>query len=380
MLALTSVQDKDVGSLLELRVRSGDGWRLVEMIGAPLGDDLVLSVRDLTERRRWEVAGDEVARFRSLMQNAASVTMLLTRDGVVESSSGGLTRILGLDQEWLEAPTARRPRRRARPRRCSRPRCARCSTPSPASRPRRSPSTSASGTPIGEPIPFALTLTNLLDDPTVEGLVVTGHDITDRVAAVDDLRAANSVLAATLESTADGILVVDRAGRITSFNSRFAEMWRLPPEHARRRATTAARSRSCSTSCATRRRSSPRSRSSTTSPRRRATTLLEFKDGRVFERDSLPQRIDGEVVGRVWSFRDVTEHRRLQNELIHQAFHDPLTGLANQALFRDRVDHAATRLAAQRRPARGAVHRPRRLQDRERQPRPLRRRRRCSGS
>ena len=64
----------------------------------------------------------------------------------------------------------------------------------------------------------------------------------------------------------------------------------------------------------------------------------------MFERDSLPQRIDGEVVGRVWSFRDVTEHRRLQNELTHQAFHDPLTGLANQALFRDRVDHAATRL------------------------------------
>ena len=47
----------------------------------------------------------------------------------------------------------------------------------------------------------------------------------------------------------------------------------------------------------------------------------------------------------MWSFRDITEHRRLQNELTHQAFHDPLTGLANQALFRDRVDHAATRLA-----------------------------------
>ena len=47
----------------------------------------------------------------------------------------------------------------------------------------------------------------------------------------------------------------------------------------------------------------------------------------------------------MWSFRDVTEHRRLQDELTHQAFHDPLTGLANQALFRDRVDHAAARLA-----------------------------------
>src|SRR5258708_1490123 len=101
-LALTSVQSKEVGTPLELRVRGADGWKLVEMIGAPLGDDLVLSVRDLTERRRWEVAGDEIARFRSLMQNAASVTMLITRDGIVESSSGGLTRLLGLDQEWVE--------------------------------------------------------------------------------------------------------------------------------------------------------------------------------------------------------------------------------------------------------------------------------------
>src|SRR4029079_2797541 len=102
LLALTSVQTKEVGTPLELRVRSTDGWRLVEMIGAPLGPDLVLSVRDLTERRRWEVAGDEVARFRSLMQNAASVTMLLSSVGIVESSSGGLTRLLGLDQEWVE--------------------------------------------------------------------------------------------------------------------------------------------------------------------------------------------------------------------------------------------------------------------------------------
>ena len=50
------------------------------------------------------------------------------------------------------------------------------------------------------------------------------------VAAVTDLRKANSVLAATLESTADGILVVDRTGTITNVNGRFAEMWRLPLE------------------------------------------------------------------------------------------------------------------------------------------------------
>ncbi len=341
-LAIASVQTKDVGSLLELRVRSGNGWRLVEMIGAPLGDELLLCIRDLTERRRWEIAGDEVARFRSLMQNSASITMQLTSAGVVTASSGGLTRILGHDQEQLEG----RPLLdivdegdhavlKAALREVRRPR--RGSAPPPVTVDVRLRHVSR------EPIPFALTIANLLEDPTVEALVATGHDISDRVRAVGELRATNSVLAATLESTADGILVVDVAGNITSLNSRFVEMWRLPPETLTARDHSAALTPVLDQLC-----DPPafiaKIQELYADPHAQSHDLLEFKDGRVFERDSLPQHIGGEVVGRVWSFRDVTEHRRLQSELIHQAFHDPLTGLANQALFRDRVDHATTRL------------------------------------
>ena len=342
LVAIASVQTKEVGTPLELRVRSGDGWRLVEMIGAPLGDELLLSVRDLTQRRRWEIAGDEVARFRSLMQNSASVTLLLTSTGVVAASSGGLTRILGHDQEWLEG----------------RPLLALVDDVDHARleaalREVQTVRTGAAPTPVTvdlrlrhatrDAVPFAITLTNLLDDPTVEGIVATGHDITDRVKAVDELRATNSVLAATLESTADGILVVDRVGTITSFNSRFVEMWRLPPAALESAADADALAFAVEQLC------DPAAfvakvQELYAEPDAESHDTLEFRDGRVFERDSLPQRIGGEVVGRVWSFRDVTEHRRLQSELIHQAFHDPLTGLANQALFRDRVDHATDRL------------------------------------
>jgi diguanylate cyclase (GGDEF)-like protein/PAS domain S-box-containing protein len=51
-------------------------------------------------------------------------------------------------------------------------------------------------------------------------------------------------------------------------------------------------------------------------------------------------RADPAVQGRVWTLRDVTEERRLQDELLHRAFHDSLTGLANRMLFVDRADHA----------------------------------------
>src|SRR5690606_16552758 len=52
---------------------------------------------------------------------------------------------------------------------------------------------------------------------------------------------------------------------------------------------------------------------------------------------------DETVGGIVITARDVTERAALEAQLVHQAFHDPLTGLANRALLRDRVEHALTR-------------------------------------
>src|SRR6185437_11955332 len=166
--------------------------------------------------------------------------------------------------------------------------------------------------------------------------------LAERDSAAKDVRSTLSLLTATLDSTADGILVVDNSGNIAQFNRRFAEMWCIPD------AILDSRDDEAAVQFVLDQLRYPEAFISKLEelyahPEAESDDILLFKDGRVFERHSLPQKIEGEVVGRVWSFRDVTDHHRLLGELEHQAFHDGLTGLANRSLLRNRLDHALLR-------------------------------------
>ena len=115
-----------------------------------------------------------------------------------------------------------------------------------------------------------------------------------------------SLLEATLDSTADGILVVDAQGGVSNYNRRFLEMWRIPPEVA------AARPDEGVVEFVLDQLANPDAFCNLTASN---ADDLVCTDGRVIERDSQPQRLGTEVVGRVWTFRDVTEHRRAERLL-----------------------------------------------------------------
>jgi PAS domain-containing protein len=125
-----------------------------------------------------------------------------------------------------------------------------------------------------------------------------------------DSREALSLLAATLEATADGLLVVDEIGRIRMFNAQFARMWQIPDD------VLAAKDDDKALSFVLDQLLDPdgfvaKVRELYATPSAESFDVLLFKDGRVFERYSKPQRVDDQIVGRVWSFRDVSERKRL---------------------------------------------------------------------
>jgi two-component system cell cycle sensor histidine kinase/response regulator CckA len=131
--------------------------------------------------------------------------------------------------------------------------------------------------------------------------------------AEEELSGALSVLAATLESTADGILVT-ASGKIVRMNQRFIELWGIPESAQESLDYDEA------IECAVDQLRDPEDfldkiEQIYGQPEEESFDILHFKDGRIIERYSLPQHISGETVGRVWSFRDVTERRELEHQL-----------------------------------------------------------------
>jgi signal transduction histidine kinase len=125
----------------------------------------------------------------------------------------------------------------------------------------------------------------------------------------EELKRAYSQLTATLESAADALMVVDKQGKTTNYNQKFLEMWQIPDDILK------FKSDEKNLSYAIKLVESPdaflaRVKEIYANERHDSLDIINFKDGRTVEYYSQPQLVDGEVIGRVWSFRDVTSISR----------------------------------------------------------------------
>ena len=136
-----------------------------------------------------------------------------------------------------------------------------------------------------------------------------------RERAENENRRNLSLLAATLESTADGIVVISSAGRVAGFNRRFLELWRIPQGKLRvdddGRALANLFEQFKDPAAAAR-----AVESIMETPEGESFDAVDLHDGRTFERYSKAQLVNGHAIGRVWSFRDVTAQRKAEADRI----------------------------------------------------------------
>jgi diguanylate cyclase (GGDEF)-like protein/PAS domain S-box-containing protein len=158
----------------------------------------------------------------------------------------------------------------------------------------------------GRQVDLMMSLAPVIQHGEPAGVVILGRDMREQKDAEREVKRAVALLESTLDSTADGILVVGGGGRVLTYNNRFAEMWHIPaqlleaseddrglidavldqlldPDHFLRTVDTLY-----------------------AQPEAESFDLLEFKDGRRFERYSIGRAVEDMANVRVWSFRDVT--------------------------------------------------------------------------
>jgi diguanylate cyclase (GGDEF)-like protein/PAS domain S-box-containing protein len=170
----------------------------------------------------------------------------------------------------------------------------------------------------------------------VAGDFVAGYltDITDRKDAEDRLQKALSLYAATIESTTDGIIVLDNDRQLVSHNRLFTDMWKLGDVINRGAFTTrAVLAEQMKNGDAFKR----TVEEAWADPMSEKGGTVELLDGRHMEFYSKPQIVDGRVIGRVWSWRDVTERRQFEAALLRLANYDSVTGLYSRPKFQEEV-------------------------------------------
>ncbi|HLO49316.1 MAG TPA: response regulator [Kamptonema sp.] len=147
--------------------------------------------------------------------------------------------------------------------------------------------------------------------------VLVFFDIAERQRVTRELERSLSMLQAVFESTDAGILAVDRQGKVCNFNQKFVAMWGL---HDNSMLMQPGKEPPAALPFVIRQLKSPQAFLKTAirlsaEPDAQVRDLLEFKDGRILEVNSHPSKVGKKIVGRVWSFRDITARKQVEKDL-----------------------------------------------------------------
>ena len=314
------------------------------------GRKAVLSInRDISDRKRIEsIITSNERRLRLLIQSISEIVALIDAAGVVRFVSPQVERVLGIP---VPEATGKSVFDFVHPE--DRPRVVTEYEKTVREPGEAIPSVVRFRNHRGQWVPFEIIANNQLHDPDVAGVIFTARDLRFRRETEQAIRQANaefdrhveqrtmelakanaalrienqhrryaegqlqqslSLLNSTLESTADGILVISNDGRVSGCNQKFLEMWHIP-----RMAITGLRDEDLLAVAVPQLENAQTFLEGVQALKEKSDlvgfTTIRLRDGRVLERYSQPQRIDDKIVGRVWSFRDITHSRGLEEEL-----------------------------------------------------------------
>jgi diguanylate cyclase (GGDEF)-like protein/PAS domain S-box-containing protein len=176
----------------------------------------------------------------------------------------------------------------------------------------------------------------VIKDGTYYGRIWTLHDVTHHKRAEDALRWETTFLQTLLNSSQDGLLVLDRQRQKVIVNQRMTDMWKIPEGNFDDEAIILHLMRAIE---------DPREFFEKigllhSRPDETVRMELELKDGVVLDAYSSPVvGKDDEHYGRIWTFRDITAQKRDRNMLEALSATDGLTGIANRRRFDEFFEH-----------------------------------------
>ncbi len=287
------------------------------------------------EQSRGELRLSE-ERFRSLVQNASDLVTIVDADGTLRYASPSIERLMGYNiEDWIGASILSFTHPEDAPR-------ARVSLAEVASVPGVHPPRQFRVRHAdGSYRYFETTPTNLLDVPSVQGIVHNSHDITERVLAEDALRHSEERFRSLVQNASDLITVID-ADTTIRYQSPSIEQVLGHDAGAMvgLRLTDLIHIDDVARTLSV-------LQNAMRDPGARTSADMRVRDRnggwRHVEFIGTDQRHNPAIGGLVLNIRDVTDRKALEQQLRHQATHDPLTKLANRTRFSDRLQQALSR-------------------------------------